>query len=262
LGILLAWRLRKLLRNGRADVVHSWSGNLGRIARAALAGTRDVRLIDASPALFPPTIDAPRLNSEIGSGIQRERLLEVLGLPEGAVLMGTAGQLTREKQVIELLWALDQIRCVRDDVYLLVIGDGDARPLFERYARLYEIADHVRFLGWRSDAAALIAQLDVYSTASLQADCSLSVLEAMARGVPVVAADTPAHRGVITNRETGFLVDTGQRSEMARWCLRALEDQELARRLSEAAKRRAIEQFGIERLVERCRRLYGEIGPA
>jgi glycosyltransferase involved in cell wall biosynthesis len=158
--------------------------------------------------------------------------------------------------VIELLWALDQIRCVRDDVYLLVIGDGDARPLFERYARLYEIADHVRFLGWRTDAAAIIAGLDVYCTASLQTGCSLAVLEAMARRVPVVAADTPPHRQVITNGETGFLVDTRQRSEMARWCLRMLEDEESAHRMREAAKRRAVEQFSIQPFVAHYRDLY------
>jgi glycosyltransferase involved in cell wall biosynthesis len=199
------------------------------------------------------------LRSQTERGITRQRLIEELALPACARLLGTAGSLTREKQVIELLWALDQIRCVREDVYLLVIGDGDARPLFERYARLYEIAGHVRFLGWRSDAAALVAQLDVYCTASRQSACSLAVLEAMALGVPVVAADTPAHRSVIANGESGFLVDIDQRSEMARWCLRVLEDQDIARRLSEAAKRRAHEQFGVDRFVAECRRLYEQL---
>jgi glycosyltransferase involved in cell wall biosynthesis len=145
---------------------------------------------------------------------------------------------------------------VREDVYLLAIGDGEARPLFERYARLYEISGHVRFLGWRNDAAALIAQLDVYCTASMQSYCSLAVLEAMALGVPVVASDTPAHQTVIANGESGYLVDIGQRSEMARRCLRLLEDQELARRMSAAARERAIEQFGVAPFVEQCRRLY------
>jgi glycosyltransferase involved in cell wall biosynthesis len=221
-------------------------------------GLSGVRLIEASPSHFAPAIDPARLHSEIGGGIPRQRLIEEFGLPEGALVMGTAGRLTREKQVVELLWALDQIRCVRDDVYLLVIGDGDARPLFERYARLYEIASHVRFLGWRNDAAALIGQLDAYCTASLQSACSLAVLEAMALGVPVVAADTPAHRRQMVSHETGILVDIGQRSEMARWCLRVLEDQDLAHTLSEAAKRRAIEQFGNEPFAAQCRQLYDE----
>jgi glycosyltransferase involved in cell wall biosynthesis len=156
---------------------------------------------------------------------------------------------------MELLWALDQIRCVRDDVYLLVIGDGEARPLFERYARLYEISNHVRFLGWRSDAAALVAQLDVYCTASDQTYSSLGVLEAMALGIPVVAADTPASRQVILPGETGVLVDVLQRSEIARACLEVLEGADLAKRISLAA-RRAAEAFTAERLASRCRELY------
>jgi glycosyltransferase involved in cell wall biosynthesis len=240
------------------DAVHTWTRGAGRVARAALLGVHGVRLIEAYPTHFPPGINVARLHNEIGQGIARPQLTQELGLPEGALVMGTAGQLTREKQVIEILWALDQIRCVRDDVYLLVIGDGDARPLFERYARLYEISGHVRFVGWRCDTAAIIAGLDVYCTASLQPYCSLAVLEAMALGVPVVASDTPAHRTVIANRETGFLVDIGQRSEMARWCLRVLEDQELSRQMSEAAKRRAIAQFGVEPFVEQCRKLYDQ----
>lgn len=258
LGVTQAWQLRRLLRSFQIDVVHTWSRGAGRIARAALLGVHVVRLREANPSHFPPGIDVGRLRNEIGEGIARPRLIEELGVPEGALVMGTAGRLTREKQVIELLWALDQIRCVRDDVYLLVIGDGEARSLFERYARLYEIGGHVRFLGWRYDAAALIARLDVYCTASLQSYCSLAVLEAMAVGVPIVASDTPTHRTVIANRETGFLVNIGQRSEIARWCLRVLEDHELAGRMSEAAKQRASEQFGVGPFVEQCRKLYDE----
>ncbi|HJS06323.1 MAG TPA: glycosyltransferase family 4 protein [Pirellulales bacterium] len=262
LRVALAWRFRRLVRNSQIDVVHTWSRGVGRIARAALLGLHGVRLIQANPADFPAGIDVARLQNEIGEGIPRPQIIKELGLPEGALLMGTASRLTREKQVIELLWALDQIRCVRDDVYLLVIGDGDARPLFERYARLYEIGSHVRFLGWRCDAAALIARLDVYCTASLQSYCSLAVLEAMALGVPVVAAETPAHRTVIANGESGSLVNIGQRSEMARWCLRLLEDQELARRMSAAAKERAIEQFGVAQFVEQSLKLYTAGFPA
>jgi glycosyltransferase involved in cell wall biosynthesis len=259
LKLTLAWRLRKLLYDLRIDVVHAWSRCVQRFAHAALVGMRGIRLIEADAAQLPPALDAEELRSQTERGITRRRLIEELALPACARLLGTAGRLTREKQVIELLWALDQIRCVRDDVYLLVIGDGEARPLFERYARLYEIAGHVRFLGWRSDAAALVARLDLYCTASRQSACSLSVLEAMALGVPVVAADTPAHRGVIASGESGFLVNIDQRSEMARWCLRVLEDQDIARRLSEAAKRRANEQFGVDPFVAQCRRLYEQL---
>jgi glycosyltransferase involved in cell wall biosynthesis len=258
LQMTLAWQLRRIVRDTRADVVHAWSHRAARIARVALFGTRGVRLVEASTARWPPAIDALRLRGEVGTGLSRQGLLSDLDLPPRARIMGVAGRLTREKQVVELLWALDQIRCVRDDVYLLVIGDGDARSFFERYARLYEIVDHVRFLGWRNAATAVIAQLDVYCTASLQSSCSLAVLEAMALGVPVVAADTPAHRLVVVPRETGLLADARQRSEIARSCLQALEDDKLAVQMSAAAQRRVAEAFTVEQFLSLGKALYGD----
>ena len=145
--------------------------------------------------------------------------------------------------MIELLWALDQIRCVRDDVYLLVIGDGDARPLYERYARLYEIADRVRFLGWRSDAAALIAQLGRVLLGQQRSLSSLAVLEAMALGVPVVAGDTPAHRHWSCTARPGFLWTCGNGRRWRGGACACLEDEGLAGRMRESARRRAVEKF-------------------
>jgi glycosyltransferase involved in cell wall biosynthesis len=258
--VTLAWRLRRLLKNWRADVVHAWDGGAARVARLARLGRRGVRIVKTGRFEIPPAIDVEQVRREADVSLTRTRIVESLGLPDGARLLGTAGQLTSDKRVTELLWALDQMRCVRDDVYLLVIGDGEARPLFERYARLYESADHVRFIGWRGDATAWIAALDVYCSASAEPSCSLAVLEAMALGVPVVASDTPAHRRVVTPGETGFLADIRQRSELARWCLRMLEDAEPAARMSEAARRQVAERFPIGPFLEAHRRLYHGAG--
>ena len=262
LSIALTFRLRSLVYDWRADIVHAWSEGAARLARVALLGISTARTVEIPPSEMTPAVDHRRLLDEAKGGMSRDQLQAELALPPQARLLGTAGRLTREKCVIELLWALDQIRCVRDDVYLLVIGDGDARSLFERYARLYEVADRVRFLGWRSDSAALIERLDVFCSASSASGASLAMLEAMALGVPVVASDTAAHRALVAPSETGFLVNVRQRSEMARWCLRVLEDKSLAERMTAAAKRRAIDRFPVERFAAACQALYAPRRPA
>jgi glycosyltransferase involved in cell wall biosynthesis len=256
LRMTLAWRLRGLVKDCHANVVHAWDRAAGRLARAALAGQHGVRLVESITEKIAPAVDADAVCHEANGGQPRDRLIQALGLPVGARLLGTAGRLTRDKQVTELLWALDQMRCVRDDIYLLVLGDGEARPVFERYARLYEITDHVRFVGWRSDAAAWLAALDVYCSASTEPTTSLAVLEAMALGIPVVAGDTHAHRRLVTHGKTGFLVDVRQRSELARWCLRALEDAELAARMGEIGRRDVATRFPMGPFLEAHRRLY------
>jgi glycosyltransferase involved in cell wall biosynthesis len=256
LGMTLAWRLRQVVNGWGANIVQVWNRGNARVARAALMGLRSVRLVETRICELPPAIDAEAIRREADAGPIRNQLIRELGLPEGSRLLGFAGRLTRDTQLKELLWALDQIRCVRDDVYLLVIGDGEARPLFERFARLYEIADGVRFVGWRGDSAGWLAALDVYCTASTRQSPSLALLEALALGRPVVASDTPAHRRIVSPGETGFLADIRQRSELARWCLRVLDDADLAAGMSEAGRRQTAARFPIGPLLEMHRQLY------
>jgi glycosyltransferase involved in cell wall biosynthesis len=258
LALPLAWRLRCLMRQSQPDGIHAWDRAAFRVARMGLIGRRhNTRIISTTAHQLPAAIDFVEVQREAHRGPFREKLLAELAIPADARLLGTAGHLTDSKEIIDLLWGLDQIRCVRQDVYLLVIGDGNARPLIERYARLYEIEDYVRFLGWRSDATAILALLDVYCSASVRTSCSLAMLEAMALGIPVVAADTPANRDVIQSGESGFLIDVAERSDVARWCLRILEDPPLAATMSENGRRRAVERFGVARLLAACKKLYG-----
>jgi glycosyltransferase involved in cell wall biosynthesis len=256
LTIALVWQLRRLAAEWGADVVHAWDRAVARLARRALGGQAGIRVVDAAVSASMPAVDAKRVRREADSGPSREQILARLGLPGESRLIGFCGRLTAEKRLTELLWAIDQIRCVRDDVYLLVLGDGPERPMFERYARLYEVAERVRFVGWQRRAAAWIAALDVYASASAAAACSLALLEAWALGVPVVAGDTAAHRRIVSPGETALLVDIHQRSEWARRCLQMLEEPGFASRIRQAGQTQVIERFPTGPWLEAHRRLY------
>ena len=122
-------------------------------------------------------------------------MLEQLGLPDDARLIGTAGPLVGAERVKDLIWTADLLKCVRDDVHLLVLGDGPQRWRLERYRRQVEITDRVHLLGRRADEPAILASLDCFWLGAGER-LSTALLEAMAAGVPVVIADTPVHRAL------------------------------------------------------------------
>lgn len=188
--------------------------------------------------------------------VTREELLAELGLPPDSKLIGAIGRLWPQKRVKDIIWSADLIQCVRDDVHFLIIGDGPQRRRLERYAEQCEVSDKVHFLGERSDIPRILPHLDVLMLASSYEGQSNAIMEAMSASVPVVASDIPGNRDLVLSGETGFFFDVGDRAGLAQKSLMILDDTELAARLGAAGKKRMLEEFSVERMVERHEALY------
>lgn len=192
----------------------------------------------------------------------RAALLRELRLPANAVLIGHVGRLARQKRVDDLLWAIQVLRQADPRAYLLVIGDGPERERLVQHARDVESAEHVRFLGLRGDAFALIGLLDVFWLGSDFEGQSNSLMEAMSWGVPSVVTDIPPNRELITQDVEGYLVPVGDGVGFAQFTRRLMQDASLARRVGEAARQRMASNFSVRRMVEAHCALYREVlGP-
>jgi glycosyltransferase involved in cell wall biosynthesis len=205
------------------------------------------------------------------SPITRAQLLAELGLPEGVYLIGLVGRLWPQKRVKDAIWATDLLRVIRDDFHVLVIGDGPHAPRLKKFRDQCQVRDRVHFLGHREDVARLLPHFDLLWSTSGYEGQSNAILEAMAAGVPVVATDIPGTRDLVVHGETGFLVSPGNRSAstpsvnkavaagVARFTNRILNDAALARRLGEASRKRALDQFSVARMVDAYAALYREL---
>jgi glycosyltransferase involved in cell wall biosynthesis len=164
--------------------------------------------------------------------------------------------------VRDLIWAADLLRVLHDNLRVLIIGDGPLRPALEQYARLASDLDHIRFLGERKDVWRIMPHLDVLWNGSDNRSVSMSVLEAMAAGVPVIASDVPVNRDLVVDGVTGYLIPLGHRAgraDRARHTDRIFTDGALAARLGAASRDRVAKHFRIEELLRAHRRLYSEV---
>lgn len=186
----------------------------------------------------------------------KETLLSELGLPAGSRIVATVGRLWPQKRIKDLIWAMDLLKCVRNDTHLLLIGDGPQRKLLEDYQRKVEITDHVHFLGERNDVAQILPNLDCFWLASSYEGQSNAIMEAMLAGVPVVASDIPGNRDLVVPDKTGYLVPIGDRGEFAKQTQAILEDAALAKRLGEAGHARMTTEFTVEKMVSKHVELY------
>ena len=190
---------------------------------------------------------------------RRGQILAELGLPERSRLVGLVGRLWPQKRVKDAIWAADLLKVIRDDVHLLVFGDGPHRDRLLRFRDQVVIGDKVHFLGQRNDVSGWMPHFDVLWSTSGYEGQSNAILEAMAAGVPVVATDIPGTRELVVPGETGFLVQVGHRAGFARWTNQLLDDAALAGRLGQAGRERAAREFSVEAMVSRYVELYGEV---
>ena len=186
----------------------------------------------------------------------RAELLSEFGLPADARLIGAVGRLWPQKRIKDLIWAADLLKVIRDDVHLLIIGEGPQRWRLEKYRDQVRIRDRVHFLGARDDVARLMPHFDCFWLASGYEGQSNAVMEAMTAGVPVVASDIPGNQDLVVPGETGYLFPLGDRAELARYTREILDDPDLARRLGEAGRLRMRECFSADKMIARYAQLY------
>ncbi|HTQ40831.1 MAG TPA: glycosyltransferase [Pirellulales bacterium] len=204
--------------------------------------------------LIPNAADAPP-----PCALSRSDLLAELGLPAEAKLIAFVGRLEKQKRIKELIWATDQLKAVGVPAHLLIIGQGPLQNRLERYARLNQIDSRVHFLGVRDDVPCLLQHVDVLWQAGDREGHSSAVLEAMAAGVPVVAADAAGNRELVVPAETGFLVPLTERAGFARATLPLLENLVLAQRLGETAQRRVQQFHAAPQLLAAYTKVYEEL---
>jgi glycosyltransferase involved in cell wall biosynthesis len=178
----------------------------------------------------------------------RGQLLDRLGLPQTARLIGWAGKLSADRGVKDAIWAADLLKVIRDDAHLLICGTGPHRDRLIRFRDQVEIGDKVHFLG-DGDMDEILPHLDQFWSTRRVAGHPQAVLEAMAAGLPVVATDLPGTRDLIEHEVTGYLVAPGHRAGFARWAEHLFNHPDAARRIGAAGRERVERDFSAEKTV-------------
>ena len=128
------------------------------------------------------------------------------GLSVDVPLIGIVAALRSEKNHAMLVRAAAALRQTHPSAHWLVIGDGPERAAIEGLAEELGVRDRVHMLGTRYDTPRLLAALDVFTLCSLNEASPVSILEALACGVPVVATDVGSVSESVVEGETGLLV--------------------------------------------------------
>jgi glycosyltransferase involved in cell wall biosynthesis len=177
---------------------------------------------------------------------QQARAAAILLAGADVPLVAFVGTLQAQKRPDVFLRAAQAIRRQRPDARFLVIGrDGGQADQSRTLAEQLGVADAVVFAGFRSDATLLLGGCDLLLAPAVDEGQGRSLVEAMAAGVPVVAAASGGHCELV-HANTGVLVTPDDPQTLARAALDLLDHPEKARGITEAARLWAQNTFSVE----------------
>jgi glycosyltransferase involved in cell wall biosynthesis len=205
-------------------------------------------------AIIPSGIDLSRFASPtVPCALRRE-----LDIPADAPLIGVVARLEPEKGHRYLIDAMPIILESALDAWLAIVGEGSQADALRDQASALGVAHRVVFTGRREDVSALTADLTVAVLPSMREAQGISILEAMARRVAVVATAVGGIPEVITDGVDGLLVPRADPAALASAVGSLLKSPGLRRRIGEAGYRTVAERFSIDAQVKRIESVYEE----
>ena len=178
-----------------------------------------------------------------------------LGIPEDWAVAGTVGRLDPVKDQVGLIRAFAQTENTGKSA-LVIVGDGPSRGQLEAVLKELGVGERVRLLGERDDIPAILRALDVFVLPSLGEGISNSILEAMATGLPVIATRVGGNGELVQDGITGRLIESRHPQVLAEALAAYLGDPARARAHGAAGRERAVDEFGLERMLAGYAALY------
>jgi len=193
---------------------------------------------------------------DLGALDAAEPDLALRGAGPGPVV-GGIGALSRKKNWTLLLRTAARLRQAAPDLRWVIAGDGPERRRLDGLARELGVSGCVHFLGFRPDALRVLSSLDLLFFPSRMEGAGVTVREAMAMGVPVVAARAP---GTVESLDGhGWLVDPDDVEGAARTVRRVLDDPEERTRVAAAARDSARRRFSFDATLTRTLHVYERV---
>ncbi|OGX19210.1 MAG: hypothetical protein A2Y04_00120 [Omnitrophica WOR_2 bacterium GWC2_45_7] len=190
---------------------------------------------------------------------QRKAVRERYGIQNDEMVIATVGRLSVEKNQAMLVEAASRLTKKFPNVRFLIVGAGPEEQQLRRLITEKKLERQVILTGFIKDMPSVYSAIDIFVLTSLTEGIPLTILEAMAANVPVVATRVGGIPDLIEDEKTGLLVESRNVAELCAQLETLISDASKRNELAESASRYVRSHFSQEKMVEGYRKVYEEI---
>ena len=185
-------------------------------------------------------------------------LKKTLGIKDGASILGTVARLDSIKNQRMMINALKLVHDNYPDTYLIIVGDGPERKNLQELVSGLHVSSKVIFTGFSEEAHIYYKIMDMFLLTSFSEGTAMTLLEAMASGLPCIATNVGGNPEIVKDSETGILVPVNDEKLLADTICALISNRSLSKKLGEAGRKRYEEKFTVEKMVAAYQQMYGE----
>ncbi len=185
-----------------------------------------------------------------------ETLKVSLNINSSDPIVGSVGGLRPVKDYQSLLKSFPIVLRKFPKTKFILVGDGPLKKSLKLEVKSLKLENNVLFLGWRTDIPELLAIFDIFALSSKTEGISISILEAMASRLPVIATNVGGNQEVVEDGKTGFLVSQGDFQSLANAIIKLLKDKQLREAMGINSKRRVEEKFSLRTFIDKHIEVY------
>lgn len=288
-SFLFPYNLIKEIKDFKADIIHVHSGCWHKAAMAGWIAGVDKILYTEHGRYFPESnklvlLDnifsrittnvitvsenlATYMHEVIGisknkisviiNGINVDKFIPSRDLDRlSAKRIGIIARLAPVKDIGTLLRAMRIVIDAYTDVQLDIIGDGPERAFLEDLTKELNLSKSVNFHGFRRDIPEVLFPIDIFVLSSISEGTSITLLEAMAAGKPVVVTNVGGNPAIIEDGVNGFLVPSQDPERMADAIIRLIKENETRRKMGQANIRKVENNYSIQAMALQYENCY------
>ena len=189
----------------------------------------------------------------------RSDLTRRYGLPGDALWICSIGRMDPLKRFDLLLEIARRLKTSHENFHVVLIGDGPEKTRLEGLSKTFGVTDRVAFLGEVPNAAEWMKGMDVFCFTSTSEGLPNVIMEAAAAGLPVVAWKLPFIEELLPDKDMSLLSKAGDLDSMLSNLTELISSQTLRENIGRAAQKYVLENFGIERFIQKMSSVYESV---